>query len=49
MVSIVVCTEAKMSCEAIMAYLEKPLGNFLLFANTDLTQYAERQSRFLPG
>nr|MDH3162595.1 hypothetical protein [Bacillus licheniformis] len=48
MVSIVVLYGAKMLV-TIMAYLEKPLGKFLLFANTDLTQYAGEAKPLFAG
>lgn len=48
MVSIVVLYGAKMLV-TIMSYLEKPLGKFLLFANTDLTQYAGEAKPLFTG
>ncbi|MED1738898.1 ABC transporter permease [Bacillus swezeyi] len=48
MVSIVVLYGAKMLV-TIMSYLENPLGKFLLFANTDLTQYAGQTKPLFAG
>ncbi|QHZ48538.1 MULTISPECIES: ABC transporter permease [Bacillus] len=48
MVSIVVLYGAK-ALVTIMSYLENPLGKFLLFANTDFTQYAEHAKPLFSG
>lgn len=48
MVSIVVLYGAK-ALVTIMAYLQNPWGKFLLFANTDFTQYGEHAKSVFAG